>query len=88
MHKDIDRGIRQTFHGPEQRIVAALEAVDGKPFGRDAWQRPEGGDGISRVLEEGNVFERAGVNFSHVFGEKLPPSATAHCPSLAVAASR
>ncbi|MBK8739326.1 MAG: oxygen-dependent coproporphyrinogen oxidase [Betaproteobacteria bacterium] len=84
MHKDIDTAeIRQYFTGLQQRIVAALEAVDGKPFGRDAWQRPEGGDGISRVLEEGNVFERAGVNFSHVFGDKLPPSATAHRPELA-----
>ncbi|MBK9605808.1 MAG: oxygen-dependent coproporphyrinogen oxidase [Betaproteobacteria bacterium] len=84
MHTDIDTAeIRQYFTGLQQRIVAALEAVDGKPFGRDAWQRPEGGDGISRVLEEGNVFERAGVNFSHVFGDKLPPSATAHRPELA-----
>ncbi|MBP8297514.1 MAG: oxygen-dependent coproporphyrinogen oxidase [Burkholderiales bacterium] len=84
MHADIDTAeIRQYFTGLQQRIVAALEAVDGKPFGRDAWQRPEGGDGISRVLEEGNVFERAGVNFSHVFGDKLPPSATAHRPELA-----
>ena len=58
MHTDIDTAeIRQYFTGLQQRIVAALEAVDGKPFGRDAWQRPEGGDGISRVLEEGNVFE-------------------------------
>ena len=84
MQTDIDTAeIRRYFTGLQQRIVAALEALDGKPFGRDAWQRPEGGDGISRVLEEGNVFERAGVNFSHVFGDKLPPSATAHRPELA-----
>ena len=84
MQTDIDTAeIRRYFTGLQQRIVAALEAVDGKPFGRDAWQRPEGGDGISRVLEEGNVFERAGVNFSHVFCDKLPPSATAHRPELA-----
>ena len=80
----IDVGaLRAYFTGLQQRIVDGLEAVDGRPFGRDAWQRPEGGDGISRVLEEGNVFERAGVNFSHVFGERLPPSASAMRPELA-----
>ena len=75
--------VRGYFTGLQQRIVSALEAVDGKPFGVDQWQRPEGGDGISRMLEDGNVFERAGVNFSHVFGDKLPPSASARRPQLA-----
>ena len=75
--------LRAYFTGLQQRIVAGLEAVDGRTFGLDAWQRPEGGDGIARVLEEGNVFERAGVNFSHVFGERLPPSASALRPELA-----
>lgn len=65
------------------RIVAALEECDGKPFLSDAWQRPEGGGGISRVIEEGNVFERGGVNFSHVTGTSLPPSAAAARPELA-----
>jgi coproporphyrinogen III oxidase len=84
MHASIDTAVlRQYFTGLQQRIVLALEAIDGKPFGRDAWQRPEGGDGISRVLEDGNVFERAGVNFSHVFGDELPASAAAHRPDLA-----
>jgi coproporphyrinogen III oxidase len=64
-------------------IVAALEGIDGKPFVRDEWQRPEGGGGISRVLEEGNVFERGGVNLSHVTGKSLPPSAAAARPELA-----
>ena len=75
--------LREYFTGLQQRIVGALEAVDGKPFGADTWQRPEGGDGISRLLEEGNVFERAGVNFSHVLGDRLPASATAQRPQLA-----
>ncbi|MYN17850.1 oxygen-dependent coproporphyrinogen oxidase [Rugamonas sp. FT107W] len=66
----------------QDRIVQALEAVDGKPFLRDAWDRPEGGGGISRLIEEGNVIERGGVNFSHVMGAKLPPSASAHRPDL------
>jgi coproporphyrinogen III oxidase len=65
------------------RIVAALEAVDGKSFGTDQWQRSEGGGGISRIIEEGNVFERGGVGFSHVTGKNLPPSAAANRPEIA-----
>ena len=67
----------------QARIVAALEAADGLPFRTDAWERPEGGGGISRLIEEGNVLERGGVNFSHVLGSQLPPSASAHRPELA-----
>ena len=67
----------------QSRIVARLAAVDGKPFRSDHWQRPEGGGGISCVIEEGGVFERGGVNFSHVTGKSLPPSATASRPELA-----
>jgi len=69
--------------GLQNSIVAALEKVDGKPFGADSWQRPEGGGGISRIIEEGNVFERAGVGFSHVTGKNLPPSAAANRPEIA-----
>ena len=65
------------------RIVAGLEEVDGKPFTSDAWQRPEGGGGISRLFEEGHVFERGGVSFSHVTGNSLPPSAAANRPEIA-----
>ena len=67
----------------QARIVAALEAADGLPFRADAWDRPEGGGGISRLIEEGNVLERGGVNFSYVTGSQLPPSASAHRPELA-----
>ena len=67
----------------QELIVERLEQVDGKTFQRDGWQRPEGGGGLSCVMEEGNVFERGGVNFSHVFGAKLPPSASANRPELA-----
>ncbi len=67
----------------QSRIILALEQVDGKPFLRDEWQRPEGGGGISRLVEEGNVFERGGCNFSHVTGANLPPSAAAARPELA-----
>ena len=75
--------LRAYFTGLQQAIVDGLETIDGHRFGRDAWQRPEGGDGISRVLEEGTLFERAGVNFSHVFGDRLPPSASVSRPELA-----
>ncbi|MCC8996175.1 MAG: oxygen-dependent coproporphyrinogen oxidase [Nitrosomonas sp.] len=64
-------------------IVNGLETVDGNSFKRDQWDRPEGGGGISRVIEEGNVLERGGVNFSHVYGAGLPASATAARPELA-----
>ena len=67
----------------QQRIVVALEAIDGKSFRRDEWTRAEGGGGVSCVIEEGNVLERGGVNFSHVHGAALPPSATANRPELA-----
>lgn len=64
-------------------IVAAVEAVDGKEFIKDSWERPEGGGGISRLIEEGNVLERGGVGFSHVTGSSLPPSAAANRPEVA-----
>jgi coproporphyrinogen III oxidase len=67
----------------QQSIVARLAAIDGNSFRADSWQRPEGGGGTSRVIEEGGVFERGGVNFSHVMGKSLPPSATATRPELA-----
>ncbi|MGB7816479.1 MAG: oxygen-dependent coproporphyrinogen oxidase [Methylotenera sp.] len=67
----------------QAKIVEAIELVDGKNFLQDSWQRPEGGGGTSCLLEEGNVFERAGVGFSHVLGNKLPPSASAAHPEAA-----
>jgi coproporphyrinogen III oxidase len=65
-------------------ICAALEKTDGKGrFREDSWSRDAGGGGRSRVMENGAVFEKAGINFSHVFGAGLPPSATATRPELA-----
>jgi len=76
--------VRQFLLGLQDTICAALEQEDGRArFREDRWDRPEGGGGRSRVLAEGAVFEQAGVNFSHVFGTQLPPSATAHRPELA-----
>jgi coproporphyrinogen III oxidase len=74
--------VKEYLLGLQQRIVAELERIDGKPFRTDSWERPGGGGGISRVLENGNVLERGGVNFSHVMGDRLPPSATANRPEL------
>lgn len=67
----------------QSRIVEAVELVDGKTFLHDSWQRPEGGGGTSCMLEEGNVFERAGIGFSHVLGNKLPPAASMAHPEAA-----
>ena len=50
---------------------------------RDEWQRSEGGGGISRAFAGGKVFDKGGVNFSHVMGSQLPPSASAARPELA-----
>lgn len=68
----------------QDRICAAVEQIDGSArFVEDAWTRAAGGGGRTRVLREGALFEQAGVNFSRVHGDKLPPSATAHRPELA-----
>ncbi len=67
----------------QDHICQQLMAEDGGTFKEDTWQRAEGGGGRSRVLENGAVIEKGGVNFSHVYGGKLPPSATAHRPELA-----
>ncbi|WP_333679761.1 oxygen-dependent coproporphyrinogen oxidase [Dyella sp.] len=67
----------------QDRICKAVEQLDGNArFMEDAWTRPGGGGGRTRVLREGALFEQAGVNFSLVHGDKLPPSATAHRPEL------
>jgi coproporphyrinogen III oxidase len=67
----------------QDRISAAFETEDGSArFREDAWERPGGGGGRTRVMQQGGVFEQGGINFSHVFGERLPPSATANRPEL------
>lgn len=75
--------VKAYFTGLQDQIVSELERFDGQPFRRDEWTRPQGGGGVSRLIEEGDFFERGGVNFSHVTGDKLPASATAHRPELA-----
>ena len=75
--------LKPWFSTLQQTIVSHLEAFDGKLFQTDSWERPGGGGGLTRVIEEGNFFERGGVSFSHVMGEAMPASATAHRPELA-----
>lgn len=68
----------------QNTICTEIESVDGgAKFIRDIWKRPEGGGGDSRVMENGRVFEKAGINFSSVTGSTLPPSASQHRPGLA-----
>jgi coproporphyrinogen III oxidase len=67
----------------QSRIVKRLEDAGGDTFQTDHWKREEGGGGISRLVENGKLLERAGVLFSHVQGKTLPPSASAHRPELA-----
>ncbi|HET8551070.1 MAG TPA: oxygen-dependent coproporphyrinogen oxidase [Gammaproteobacteria bacterium] len=72
------------LRGLQIRLTTTFENLDGQArFRQDAWQRPEGGGGETRILEGGALFEKAGVGFSHVFGPGLPASASAHRPELA-----
>lgn len=68
----------------QDNICQGLEAADGNAqFVEDAWERAEGGGGRTRVIRNGDVIEKGGVNYSHVFGASMPASATAHRPELA-----
>lgn len=76
--------VKQYLLSLQDEICHALEALDGQAtFEEDSWQREQGGGGRTRVIGNGAVFEKGGVNFSHVFGDKLPPSASASRPELA-----
>lgn len=84
MSKPDVQAVSSYLLGLQDRICQALERVDQQNiFREDQWTRDEGGGGRSRVMEEGAVFEKAGINFSHVHGHQLPASATAHRPELA-----
>jgi coproporphyrinogen III oxidase len=87
---EFSNGVSQWLQGLQGRITSAIAAVDGTDFLADAWEKPAGealqGRGLTKILEGGPVFERAGCGFSHVRGPKLPPSATQHRPELAGAA--
>lgn len=75
--------VKEYLLGLQDSICDAIAELDGKGFTEDSWEREAGGGGRSRVLERGNIVEKGGVNFSHVFGDGLPPSATAARPELA-----
>jgi coproporphyrinogen III oxidase len=75
--------VKSFLTGLQADIVAQLEKADGNVFRRDGWDRPGGGGGLSCVIEGGGLFERGGVNFSHVTGDRLPPSASAGRPEVA-----
>ena len=79
--------VRTFLLGLQERITSTIAEVDVQPFVADAWQKEPGetlqGNGITKILEQGRVFERAGCGFSHVRGPRLPPSATQHRPELA-----
>jgi coproporphyrinogen III oxidase len=77
------RLVNNYLAGLQDRIVGRLEVIDGNKFRRDEWTRPEGGGGVSCLIEDGGLFERGGVNFSRVTGNALPASATASRPELA-----
>ena len=83
MTPDIE-AVRDYLTRLQQTICDGLEQADGQArFHVDDWERPSGGGGSTRVLTDGATFEQAGVNFSEVFGDSLPGSATAHRPELA-----
>ena len=66
----------------QQDIISEIEKLDGTKFNTDSWRRELGGGGITAIIENGNVIERGGVNFSHVTGDNLPPSASLTRPEL------
>jgi coproporphyrinogen III oxidase len=78
--------MREYLLGLQQRITSAISEIDGKAFLSDGWQKEPGetlqGNGVTQILEDGAVFERAGCGFSHVSGPRLPASATQHRPEL------
>lgn len=83
MHNDYLAQVKTYLLSLQDSICEQLAAADGQQdFQQDSWERPGGGGGRSRVMKEGGVFEQGGVGFSHVYGEKMPASATAHRPEL------
>ena len=84
--KNTNQVVGEYLQGLQSKIVQALEAIDGQAFIHDSWSKAPDeklqGNGITRIVENGNVFERAGCGFSNVSGPALPPSATQNRPEL------
>ncbi len=84
MNNNAISGIQKYLLNLQDRICNSLESEEPSArFFEDNWERPEGGGGRTRVITQGEVFEQGGVNFSHIYGINLPPSATAKRPDLA-----
>lgn len=83
MQKPDTQRVKEYLLSLQDSICQAFTELDGQAFTEDSWDRPGGGGGRSRVLSSGGLIEKGGVNFSHVFGDGLPASATAHRPELA-----
>jgi coproporphyrinogen III oxidase len=82
-------GVENWLRDLHDSLTEGLAELDGqKEFRCDTWEREGGGGGDSRVLEDGGLFEKAGINFSLVHGQELPPTATAQRPELAGRAFR
>jgi coproporphyrinogen III oxidase len=83
----IQQHVRAYLLGLQDDITRRIQEIDGTAFVADAWSKAAGeplqGNGLTKILEGGPVFERAGCGFSHVSGPSLPPSATQHRPELA-----
>ena len=76
--------VKQFMQGLQDKVCQGLEELDGKAkFKQDQWERPEGGGGRSRVIVDGDYFDKGGVNFSEVFGSQLPPTILRHHPEVA-----
>lgn len=83
MHNDYLKQVKSYLMSLQDAICQQLALADGEQsFQEDSWDRPGGGGGRSRIIKNGAVFEQGGVGFSHVYGEKMPGSATAHRPEL------
>ncbi|WP_110686550.1 oxygen-dependent coproporphyrinogen oxidase [Salinicola aestuarinus] len=82
-HPNFER-VKAYLQSLQDRLCEDLAALDGaQTFREESWEREAGGGGRSRVIEEGALFEKGGVNFSHVYGAELPASASAARPELA-----
>ncbi len=81
-HEHLDN-VKHYLLALQDRLCDGLAKADSQAsFKEESWTREEGGGGRSRVIEDGAVFEKGGVNYSHVYGAELPPSATAARPEL------
>ena len=84
MKREDIASVKEFLQKLQSDICRGFEDLDGSAkFRTDQWDREDGGSGITRIISDGAVFEKAGVNFSHVFGKSMPASATADRPELA-----